>query len=120
MWRMVPRSSGMRLSGIFWTPSMAPPDTSTTSDHQLAAVERLGSSCGRVRLHSPKAHQRLKDVLAEPVLVALRCEVSENRLDLSLRGRLGQMDEQVRRTEVPVVLRNLVLEDQMIPEGVPR
>ncbi len=41
-------------------------------------------------------------------------------LDLSAARRLGEGDENRRNTEVAVVLRDLVLEHEVVPERVPR
>ena len=46
-------------------------------------------------------------------------EVPEQELDLARHELLAQRHEDVRRAEVAVVLRDLVLEDQVVAEGVP-
>src|SRR5690242_14983887 len=115
MCMIVPRSSGMRSNGIVWTPSIAAlVAIALEADDELPTVERLSLPAGRIRLHSPQTHQRLERVLAEPVPVALRPEMGRNRLHLPLRDRVGQVDEHVRRAEVSVVLRDLVLENQVV------
>ena len=54
------------------------------------------------------------------MLALLARERREDQFDLLARQLLGDGDEDVRRTEVAVVLRDLVLEDQVVAERVPR
>src|SRR6266508_2948291 len=44
------------------------------SDHQLAAVERLGVSARGAGLDSAQAHETAERLLVEPALVSLRAE----------------------------------------------
>src|SRR5688572_25110953 len=46
-------------------------------------------------------------------------KVLSEKLELAAHELLVQRDEEVRRSQVTVVFRYLVLEDEMIPEGVP-
>ena len=48
------------------------------------------------------------------------CEEREQVLDLAFRYPSLEVNEDVRRAEVAVVLRDLVLEDQVVAERVPR
>src|SRR5262245_54806935 len=100
MCMIVPRSSGMRLSGMRSTPSIAEPlAIGAVPEHDLSAVERFGLPGRRVRLHASKAHERMEEIGGEPLLVELRGEVLEDQLDLALRNRLAQWEEEVRRAE---------------------
>ena len=63
---------------------------------------------------------RQKQVLREPAPVELRREVREDQPDLPCCDLLRQVDERIGRADVPVVLRDLVLEDQVVAERVPR
>jgi len=49
----------------------------------------------------------------------LRFEAIHQVLDFEIADCLAQRHETVGRPEVPVILRNFVLENQMIPKGVP-
>ena len=50
----------------------------------------------------------------------MRFERVDHELNFSLANRLREMDKEIRGTKIPVVLENLVLEDKVIPETVPR
>ena len=89
------------------------------SDGELAPVEALGQAARRSRLHPAQPQQREEEVFREPLLRPLRAEALEQCLDLAPRDRLLEVDEDVGRAEVAVVLGDLVLEDQVVAEGVP-
>src|SRR5271166_165874 len=86
----------------------------------LAAIEGLGISCRRVGLHPAEPQDRKKGLFVEPLLLALRVEAVDDDLDLAGAGRFFQRNEEVGRAQVAVVVRNLVLQDQVVPERVPR
>ena len=79
------------------------------SFRQLNASAKPGR---RVGLHAAEAHEAAEEVVGEPVLDALGGEVLQQQLDLPARRRLVERHEHVRRAEVAVVLRDLVLEDR--------
>src|SRR2546422_5147044 len=87
--------------------------------NDLSAVEAFSVSSGRVRFHAPHPQDRPKQIFREPLLGLLRLEALDNIPDLALADRLVQLDEGVRGSEVAVVFGDLVLEDQMVAEGVP-
>src|ERR1700693_4531294 len=87
--------------------------------HQLPAVEGLRVPGGRCALYPAQAHHGKKGVLGKPVPVRLGLEESAQILDLLPAEILVQPDEEVGDTEVAVILGNLVLQDQMTPEGIP-
>ena len=62
---------------------------------------------------------RPEELLVEPVLAALAREVLARAARSSPRRRLVERDEEVGRAEVAVVLRDLVLEDEVVAERVP-
>ena len=83
-------------------------------------VNASANRSGRDRLEAAQAHQPGERVAIEPVLVRLAREVPLEERQLLLDDRLGQRHEDVRRPEVAVDLRDLVLEDQVVAERVPR
>ena len=93
----------------------------SSSDRQaeLAAVERLGQAARRVRLDPPEAQQRAERSLVEPLAAVLGPVALLEDPDLLGDDGFGSVDEDVRRTEVAVELRDLVLEDQVVAERVP-
>src|SRR5271166_6396221 len=86
----------------------------------LAAIEGLGISCRRVGLHPAEPEDRKKGLFVEPLLLALRLEAVDDDLDLAGAGRFFQRNEEVGRAQVAVVLRDLILQDQVAPARVPR
>src|ERR1051325_11315053 len=104
---------------ICCSPSATRSHPGSGEELELPTRERLGIAGGRVRLHAPDAHQPEEEVVGEPVLGALGCEMRPQELGLALRALLGDREEDVARREVAVVLRDLELEDEMVPERVP-
>ena len=90
------------------------------SQRELAAVERLRVPARRARLGPAQAHEPEEELLVEPVLFALARERLSQQARLLACELLRHRDEDVRRAEVAVVLRDLVLEDQVVAPGVPR
>src|SRR6266545_156742 len=90
-----------------------------TRQHHLPHIEAFRIPGRRVRLQPTQPHHRPKCVCAEPRAVELAREVREQQLDLPRGGGLVQGDEQHGSAEVALVLGDLVLEDQVVAEGVP-
>ena len=118
--RRSPRSSSMR-SGSTIQHAL---DLGLAEDHpatqgQLPAGERL--RVARRGLHPAKPQQPAEELLVEPVLrrlarvVLARSESSFSSTSSSVSGT-----KTFGRAEVAVVLRDLVLEDQVVAERVPR
>src|SRR5256885_5860167 len=74
----------------------APP----SSQHELAAMERLRESGGRCRLDPAQAQHRAEGVLAEPALVALGPEDRHEMGDLLPARLLAERHVRVRPAEV--------------------
>src|SRR5271165_3543243 len=85
----------------------------------LAAIEGLGISCRRVGFHPAEPQDRKKGLFVEPLLLALRVEAVDDDLDLAGAGRFFQRNEEVGGTQVTVVLRDLVLQDQVVAKRIP-
>src|SRR6185503_9634270 len=60
-----------------------------------------------------------EELFGEPALSALALELVEKVAHLPPADLVVQVDEQVRRAEVSVELRDLVLQDHVVPERVP-
>src|SRR5882724_2750211 len=95
------------------------PLTSGDLDDDLPAVERFRVFVGGFRLHATESEQRLERIRREPVLVALGLEAIHDETDLLLADRPVEMHVEVWNAEIAVIFQNLVLEDQVIPVGVP-
>src|SRR5262245_3653954 len=88
--------------------------------HDFPAVEALGEARRRVRFHPAYAEDGQEEILREPTPITLCLKVTEHQLDLPLGDSLAETEENIGRSEVAVVLRELVLEDEVISERVPR
>src|SRR5262249_28812773 len=83
----------------------------------LAAMEALGVA-GDVAFRAPDAHQAEEGLALIPVLELLAFEVLREEVELGPDVLGAEGDVEVRRGEVAVVLGDLVLEDQVVAEGV--
>ena len=84
------------------------------------SFRQVNASAYRVaRLHPAKAHEPAKQLVVEPVLAAWLGNASASRRSLLVDELLDERDEDVRRPEVAVELRDLVFENQMVSERVP-
>src|SRR5439155_14834461 len=97
----------------------AGPRGASPAEDGLPGVEGFRVAARRVRLHPPQAHEAEERVLGEPPLLPLRPVRPDERLHLPASHLFGEVQECPGRAEVPVVLRDLELEDQVVPEGVP-
>src|SRR5581483_8310597 len=88
-------------------------------EDELPGVERLRVAARRAGLEPPEPQHGQEQIAREPPAVALRREAGEKMRDLPLAERRVQRHEEVRRPEVALVLRDLVLEDRVIAEGLP-
>src|SRR5262252_6183591 len=95
-------------------------DQSVAPKNQLPAMERFGMVALGVAFHASKTEDRPEEVLGEPTLADLAREAPQKRFDFAAADRFVERHENVRGTEVPVVFRDLVFEDEVIPERVPR
>src|SRR2546427_2672478 len=77
-------------------------------------------TAGRVAFHPAQTEERPEELLREPALLDLAGEVRQDRVDSAAAEGLLKRHEDVRCPEIAVVLRDFVLEDEVIPEGVPR
>src|SRR5690606_4969985 len=94
-------------------PSPDPPN-------ELAAVERFGVAVRRATFEPSQARQAVEGILGEPALAALRPEMLHQPCDFGPHRGGRQRHVHARRAEAAVVLRNLVLENQVVAERVPR
>jgi hypothetical protein len=89
------------------------------TEEQLSHIKALGELAWGIGLDSPDAHQALKGVFRKPLLVALRGETCHQMLDLTITNTAIKWHEKVGRSEVAVVLWNLIFKDQVIAPSVP-
>lgn len=82
-------------------------------------MERFRVPAGGSTLHTAKPQQSEESLFAEPILCALRAENIDERFALAPRTGLGQGYIEVRLTEISVPFWNLVLENDLVSEGVP-
>src|SRR6266545_3113510 len=92
---------------------------SESCENHLPAVEGLGEPGRRPAFHPSQSQHGHEEIFGEPGLAPLTLEGGEEGLHLHAGGLLVQMNEDVGTPEVTIVFRNLVLEDQMVAEGVP-
>ena len=92
---------------------------STWTEDQLRSIERFRVTRGGARLHAAESEQGAERLFVEPVLTSLRAEDLEQDLDLPVHVRRVQRHERVRRAEIAVPLRDLVLENRVVPKSVP-
>src|SRR5258705_13390518 len=85
--------------------------------NELAAMERFGEARRGVGLHPAQAKDRPKQVGIEPLLVPLRTKALQNDVDLALAMCLLDLGKDVGTSEITVVLRDLVCENQMAPKS---
>src|SRR5690349_17338374 len=124
--RLIPRPPSPRrhaTCGSSWFSECStrtwPPSGRSAGQRELAAIERLGVSRRRVGLHPAQPENGAEQILGEPLAAHLAREAADDRVDLALDQRFVQRHEDVRRAQVAIVLRDLVLEDPMIAKRVP-
>ena len=94
-------------------------ETPADPEADLTTVKALGVSREGPAFHSAQAHQRHESFFGKPVLVPLRAERRLKVPDLlSARSHI-EGHEAVGRAKIAIELGDLVLENQMIAEGVP-
>src|SRR4029078_9959074 len=69
--------------------------------------------------HPAPTHQPDEELAVEPVLSLLTVKVRRQKLQLLVNVVRRQRNVEIRAAHVSVPFRELVLEDQMIPERVP-
>ena len=82
-------------------------------------MERFRVTARGSTLHSAKPQQSEESLLGEPVLCSLRSEHVDPRFALSVSGALAQRHVQVRSAQISIPFRNLVFENELVPESVP-
>jgi hypothetical protein len=78
--------------------------------------KRLRRTAGCVALDATEPHERAETLLAEPLAVVLRSEVLGEDAHLLAAQLVGQLNEHAGLPEVTVILRHLVLEDEVVAE----
>jgi hypothetical protein len=87
--------------------------------HEFTAIERLSVTAGCIALHAAEPHEREKSALLKPLLGMLRLESVHDVADFRLANISIERHKHTGSPEVTVILWNLVLQDDVIPESVP-
>src|SRR5581483_9543508 len=96
-------------------PSLRP--TGGSAEDQLPSVEAFRVAFRGIRFHASEPQDRLEGLLREPAVVRLARKAAHEVVDLAAAERPIEMDEHVRGAQIAVELGDLVLEDEMVPEG---
>src|SRR5687768_16496335 len=88
-------------------------------EDRLADVERLRETGRRPALDAAQAQERVESLLAKPAAAVLRPEMLQQVPYLACRDRTRERHVEVRLPEVALVLRDLVLKDQVVAPGLP-
>ena len=90
-----------------------------TLPNNLTAIECFRVALRGVAFESAQPKHPVERVGGEPRFLALTNEAFEDRLDLATAKGVVQLHKEVRVADVTIVLRDLVLEDEVVAEGVP-
>src|SRR3981081_1841749 len=82
-------------------------------------METLRESAASIGLNAANPLQSQESVCGEPLLGPLRYERIESEIRLSVPGRWIEPHKKVRRSQIAIILGNLVFQDQMIAKRVP-
>src|SRR5680860_1868647 len=91
----------------------------TKPKYELAPMKCFREFRGRLTFDASYAHEAPKSVAVVPVLVVLAVEVMCQVVELSINDLFRQRDVHVWRPQVPFVLRDLVLEQDVVTPRVP-
>src|SRR5687768_14818921 len=83
-------------------------------------MKTLGPPAARSRFYTAQSHQPPKGILGKPWFRQLRPVTAHQDSDFRLHLRAIEPDIGVWRQQAAIVLGNLVLENEMPPEGGPR
>jgi hypothetical protein len=86
----------------------------------LPAVETFRIPSFGVRFDSANTKQGPKSVFRKPLLARLRAKRREYMANLRFTQPFVESHEKVGGTKIAIVFRNLILEDQVIAECIPR
>src|SRR6187399_811420 len=89
------------------------------SDYEFTGIKCFRISAGGVAFHASQPHQGKEGFALEPVLPKLGLKAVHKELYLRFAHLRRQRDEYFRLPHIPVIFWYLVLQDQVIPEGVP-
>src|SRR5258708_40119301 len=83
-------------------------------------VERFGVPAGRSAFDASKPHQAFESRFGEPAFAALAAKRRHQQANLLPPDGSRQLDEDAGATEITIEFRNLVLQNAVITERVPR
>src|SRR5215813_14260723 len=93
---------------------------SRSADNEFVSIKRFRIVTRRVAFHPPQAEERSEELLRKPAFARLTRETLQDGVQLATAERGVQGDEDIGGTEIPIVLGNLVLQDEVITERVQR
>jgi len=83
-------------------------------------VEAFGIPTRRITLHPAYAHQAKKGLTLEPAFRLLRLKRHKQIIDFCSVLFGVQWYKKIWPPKIPIIFRNLILENQMIPKRIPR
>src|ERR1700733_1670961 len=89
------------------------------SHDQLPTIKGLGVTARGVAFHATQSHESKEGLRIEPVFTSLRLKGFHQKSDFRLADFLAKRYEDVWLTKVAIVLRDFILQDQMVAERVP-
>jgi hypothetical protein len=90
------------------------------SDHNLFRVKRLRHTLGGAATNPAQSSHRKKRIVTEPGPLSLARKMPTNYFDFPPDLLKRQGHEQDGIPKVPIVLRDFILEDEMVTEGIMR
>jgi hypothetical protein len=91
---------------------------SLSSEHELFCVKRLGDPLGGATANAAEPRHRKKRIVAEPGSLSLARKMPAYYFNLLTNLLERQGYEDCRIAEIPVIFGNLILKNEMIPEGI--
>src|SRR5438067_1622191 len=77
-------------------------------------------ACGRSGLYSAQPHQTLEQIFRKPLLASLTPKIPHQPPYFLAAYGLRKRNKNVRRSKVRIVFRNLIFQNEMITESIPR
>ena len=90
------------------------------SDYEFGRVECLGKTRGCIAPDTPQPGHCEERCFIEPLPGCLTHEMGEEQLHLAEYVLPTQWQKDIRISQIPIVLRDFVFEDEMIAEGAMR
>src|SRR5450755_3837907 len=89
------------------------------SQNHFSAIKSFGILFFSVRFHAAQTKNGAQSIFGQPVFLGLALENVENVLNLPADYGLAQVNEQVGLSQISVVFRDLVFQNEFAPECIP-